>query len=50
MFEQFREKWSKAMHPLILRLGDTNPNTPDLDESRRIACSILAGCQCRNRR
>ena len=27
MFEQFREKWSKAMHPLILRLGDTNPNT-----------------------
>ena len=27
MFEQFREKWSKAMHPLIVRLGDTNPNT-----------------------
>ncbi|MEC8547799.1 MAG: CDP-alcohol phosphatidyltransferase family protein [Candidatus Thermoplasmatota archaeon] len=27
MFEQFREKWSKAMHPLIVRLGDTDPNT-----------------------
>ena len=27
MFEQFREKWSKAMHPLIVKLGDTNPNT-----------------------
>ena len=27
MFEKMRAKWTKAIHPLVLRMGDLDPST-----------------------